>query len=173
MKVQLLRSAFLFIVVAGCLAAPALGTAPQKDSLIGDVRLEEGAVLVGQVVTSENTPMQGVQVALVNGNHTVGTVKTNAKGYFAFRGLKNGVYQVGVGKDRMAYRVWSKDTAPPAAHPGALIVVGNDVVRGQYANGHFLKSAITNPFVVGGLIATAIAVPIAIHNANDDEPASP
>ncbi len=163
----------LGLLMAGSwLVGVAAGAAPTKATLIGDVRLEDGAVFVGQVVTPEDTPMQGVEVSLVNGKQRLGTAKTNAKGYFAFRGLKNGVYQVSVGQDQMAYRVWSKETAPPSAHPGARIVVGKDVVRGQYAEGHFLKAALSNPFVVGGLVATAVAVPIAIHNSHD-EPASP
>ncbi|MCR4411176.1 MAG: carboxypeptidase-like regulatory domain-containing protein [Thermoguttaceae bacterium] len=172
MNMRPLPCVLVLLVAGSWLVGLAPGAAPTKATLIGDIRLEDGAVLVGQVVTPENAPMQGVEVSLVNGKQTLGTAKTNAKGYFAFRGLKNGVYQVAVGQDQMAYRVWSKETAPPSAHPGARIVVGKDVVRGQYAEGHFLKAALSNPFVVGGLVATAVAVPIVIHNSHD-EPASP
>jgi hypothetical protein len=28
----------------------------------------------------------------------------------------------------------------------------------------------TNPFLVGGIIATAVAVPVIIHNTGDDDP---
>jgi len=38
-------------------------------------------------------------------------------------------------------------------------------------NGGFTFSTLTNPWVIAGTVATAIAIPVAIHNAKD-EPAS-
>jgi hypothetical protein len=49
-----------------------------------------------------------------------------------------------------------------------------DVVRGQWGpppGNEFLQRAkvwATNPFVVGGIIAAAVAIPVAIHNADND-----
>ena len=53
------------------------------------------------------------------------------------------------------------NTAPPAAQSAALLVSGSDVVRGQ--NGG-LVYWLTNPWVLAGLIAAAIAIPIALNN---------
>ncbi len=155
---------------AGSASAARAETPP----LIGDVRLHGQDVFIGQVVTRDYVPLEGQTVTLINADRALAAAKTDARGYFAFRGLENGVYQLAVLDQRMAYRVWTAQTAPPAAHPGALIVVENDVVRGQQeASGHVLKAALNNPFIVGGVIAAAIAVPIAVHNARDEEPASP
>lgn len=155
-------------------AGPGSVARAEKPPLIGDVRLHANDVFMGQVVTRDYVPVEGRAVALINANRVLGAAKTDARGFFAFRGLENGVYQVAVNEDRMAYRVWTAQTAPPAAHAGALIVVEDDVVRGQQeASGHVLKAALNNPFIVGGVIAAAIAVPIAVHNARDEGPATP
>ena len=39
-------------------------------------------------------------------------------------------------------------------------------------NGGFILSTLTNPWVISGAIATAIAVPVAIHNAKDETASS-
>ena len=41
-----------------------------------------------------------------------------------------------------------------------------------YGPGGRIRNALANPLVVGGIAAAAIAIPVAIHNA-DDDPASP
>ncbi len=157
-------------------SAPTRADAARAETppLIGDVRLHGQGVFFGQVVTREYAPVEGQAVTLVNADRALATARTDARGYFAFRGLKNGVYQVAVNGSRRAYRVWTAQTAPPAAQPGALIVMENEVVRGQQGGAeHVLKGALNNPFIVGGVVAAAVAVPIAVHNARDEQPASP
>jgi hypothetical protein len=64
------------------------------------------------------------------------------------------------------YRVWTVNTAPPVAQPGAMVVAGQDLVRGQ-ASSPVLRF-FTNPWVLAGLVGAAIAIPIALSNDDDD-----
>ena len=54
------------------------------------------------------------------------------------------------------------------------MVTGRDLVRGQWCppsrvNCFFRKAKVwaTNPFVVGGVIAAAVAIPVALNNDGD------
>ena len=67
-----------------------------------------------------------------------------------------------------------------------MIVEGQQTILGQYCGSPVVgcgspvsagmagcKELLSNPLVIGGLIAAAIAIPIAVHNADDDDdPAS-
>jgi hypothetical protein len=156
-----------------------------------DVALRDGGVLVGQVVDSQGAGIEGVPVAIRSQDQQWVNAKTGKEGYFAFKDLRGGVYQVASADGQGVYRAWTPGTAPPAAQEGALVVAGEDVIRGQNCQpgcqpgcqpacdpcqpGHpRLRRFITNPLVIGGAVATAIAVPIAIHESKDDSiPVSP
>jgi hypothetical protein len=137
--------------------------------------------LVGQVVDPQGTPMPGAPVSLRSQGKQLAATKTGKQGYFAFKGVRGGVYQIATRDGQGVYRMWSPGTAPPAAEQGALVVAGNEVVRGQ--EGAFpsqegpppLKVLLANPLVIGAVAATAVAVPVAIHNTRQDRdrPASP
>ncbi len=63
------------------------------------------------------------------------------------------------------YRLWAPETAPPAAGKSALIVSDATAVRGQATRlGQFLA----NPLVIAGIVATAVAVPVAVHEYRKD-----
>lgn len=161
-----------FLSVVGlCIPQAALAaTSPNnRTPVIGDVQLGQGGTLSGQVVTPENAAVAGAEVSLRSGDREIARGKTDQSGYFAFRGLRSGVYQVWAGEGQAVYRVWAPRTAPPSATEGVLIVAGSQRVRGQFGG---MLSWLTNPWVLAGLAATAIAVPIVIHNA-DKHPASP
>ena len=152
-------------VVGLCLPEPLLAAAPPGNQLpiIADVQMRQGGLLLGQVVTPENAPLAGTEVVLLSGGKKLSTGKTDAKGYFAFSGLRRGVYQLTAAQGSGAYRVWTPGTAPPSAQRGALIVAGTDTVRGQ--NGaRLFRNVMANPLVLAGVVATAIAVPIAVSN---------
>lgn len=138
-------------------------------STVADVQLREGGVLLGQVVTPENVAVAQTGVSIQTGGQVLATAETDANGYFAFKGLSNGVYQVAAGEHQVAYRLWNGRTAPPSAQHGAMIVTGKQTVRGQFSG---LRNALANPLVVAGIVAAAVAIPVAIHNA-DDGPSSP
>ena len=133
-----------------------------QSSVIRDIALRPGGVLVGQIVTVEGTAQAKAPVSLQqNGKELVRTV-TDANGLYAIKGLRGGVYHVVSRQTVETYRLWSPDTAPPAAKDAALMVEGNGVVRGQLFGG-----ILANPWVLTAVIATAIAVPIAISNKSN------
>ena len=153
-----------------CLPAPLLASGPARGPVATDVALQEGGVLVGQVVSPQGTGMAGISVMLRSQGKTVQTVTTGKEGYFAAKGLRGGVYQLVAQDGHGVYRVWTRGTAPPIAQQGAVLVVGDEVLRGQ-APGPW-KTFLTNPLVIGAVVATAVAVPVAIHNSQH-RPASP
>jgi hypothetical protein len=157
-------------VIGFCFPQAAVAaTGPNKRApVVTDIQLRQGGVLLGQVVTPENVGIPGKSVSLRSGQQKIAVGKTDKNGYFAFSGLRRGVYQVAAAKGYGMYRVWDQRSAPPAAQPGALIVAGHETVRGQYGMQTF-RNLLSNPLVIAGIVATAIAVPVAIHNAKRSE----
>jgi len=148
-------------VVGMCLPSVALAAPPEKP-VVTDVRLQEGAILVGVTVDDQGARMAGIPVSLRSNDQELAVGVTNPEGIFAFRGVHQGIYQVASGKSVGTFRVWTVETAPPAAQQAAMVVVSDGVVRGQARMG----SLLTNPLVIGAGIATAIAVPVAVANNN-------
>ena len=59
---------------------------------------------------------------------------------------------------------------------GKLPQVGGALGKGmrEFRRGRagLLEAGGINPWIVGGLVVTAVAIPVAIHNADNDSPAS-
>jgi len=144
--------------------APAADTA-QAPPLV-DVKLHEGGVLLGQVVTAQSAAVPEVDVALSSRGRELAKGKTDKNGYFAFGGLHDGVYQVVTADGQSTFRAWTEKAAPPVAQPGLLVVTGDEAVRGQGVMRR-VRNALANPIVAGGLIAAGIVIPIALDDAND------
>jgi hypothetical protein len=121
------------------------------------------------------------QVAVVHQGEPLTVTETDREGRFAVTGLKPGVYELHLAQGGGAYRVWAPRTAPPAAEQGVLLVQDSRVVRGLggdvgkdggkggkggLGGGYF--GWLANPWVLGGLVAAAIAIPLAL----DDDDAS-
>jgi len=155
------------------LPQPLFAAGPAPASPVTDVALRDGGLLVGQVVDEQGAAMAGVPVSLRYKDRELTTGKTSKDGTFGFKGLRGGVYQIAAAKGQGVFRVWTVGTAPPAAQEGALVVGSDDVVRGQECRGGGFRAFITNPLVIAGVVATAVAVPVAIHNSKHNEPTSP
>lgn len=153
------------------LPQPLLAANPAPKAPVTDVALRDGGLLVGQVVDEQGAALGGVPVSLKYQDRELVVGKTSKDGTFGFKGLRGGVYQIAAAQGRGVYRVWTVGTAPPAAQEGALVVSGENVVRGQDGGG--FRAFITNPLVIAGVVATAIAVPVAIHNSRHHTPSSP
>jgi hypothetical protein len=137
---------------------------------VGDVKLRDGGVLVGQVLDVSGKPKVGAAVTIRHENKEYSAGKTGKDGVFAVKGLRGGVYQLASADGRSVYRAWSPGTAPRQARDGAIIVSGGELtVRGQQPAANLL----THPLVIGSAIAGAVAVPVAIHSSKNDPPASP
>ena len=173
------RAAFIqhviaFLAVAGlcfpqiALAAP---TPTNPAPAVADVRLHDGGIVHGRVVSSENAAMADTAVSLRSGEQILAIGRTDRNGYFAFTGVSNGVFQMETPGGRQTVRLWTAGTAPPAAQPYARIVY---TVRGQCCEpsvARTVRDLMANPFFVAGLIAAAVAIPVAIHNSKG--PSSP
>ena len=168
-------------VLGICLPQSLLASTPARQSpAVVDVALRQGGVFVGQVVDQNGAVKSNTPVSLRLGDRQLAAAKTDANGFFAFSGLRGGVYQVSAAKGVAAYRVWATQTAPPTAEKGALVVSGQDLVRGNWQNHNhhrgaaWMKYYLCNPWVVAGIVATAVAVPVGIHNSSSSsQPASP
>lgn len=158
----------------GMLVSP-LSAAPIGEMTPSDVVLQEGNVLIGQVVDAQGVSQPETTVTIANHQAEVASVKTDEAGRFSVSGLQGGVYRVAIGQQQGIYRVWAPNTAPPVAQKSVMMVVGQDVVRGQYGYtpGPFTSMAqwcADHPIFCAAAIGAAIAIPIAV--ADDDDPAS-
>ena len=155
---------------AGCPVWAAEGAAGPPPAT--DVALGRGGLLLGRVVDSQGTPAPNVPVSLQTfQNQQVAAVTSDTAGHFAIQGVHGGVYQLITSQGPRIYRLWAPGTAPPSAQQGATLVMGGETVRGAPPGGG-LKYWLTNPWVIGAAVATAIAVPIAVANSHRT-PASP
>lgn len=161
----------MLAAVAACLmACPSLALAADPpavsvSSTVLDVKLDAQGLLRGTAVTSAGNQQTGTLVTLAHRSQSLATAETNAKGEFAFRLSKGGVYQLAVGERVVLCRVWSEQLAPPAAKPELLIVTDTELVRGQRPLGEALFST---PVLIGVVIAAAVAIPLALNGSDDD-----
>jgi hypothetical protein len=170
-KLRFSKLMVVWLATAGlCLPEALLAAAPPSVPVVSDVALRDGGVLVGQVVNVDGAALASVPVTLRSGGQDLVATTTDRGGYFAFSGLQLGTYQILTPTTVTTYQTWTAHTAPPQAQTGVLIVVGADTVRGQQTPGERF-GALGRPLLFGGLIAAAIAVPIAVANSNR-QPAS-
>jgi hypothetical protein len=156
------------IACLGIVVPQAAFAGPPAGGRIADVALRGGGTMVGAVYSAEGLPQSGQLVSVQTNGREVTRTTTDEHGRFIAEGLKGGVYQLVTTEGMASYRVWSEGTAPPAAQPAALVVTG-DVVRGGFAHCGGLGAWLSNPWVLAAIVATAIAVPIAL---NDDDSTS-
>lgn len=151
-----------------------------------DVLLHSGS-LSGVVLNQESRPVPGIQVRLMHGKNVIATATSDDNGNFAVHGLRNGGHIVGAGEEKELVRFWNSDVAPPAASARLIMVVDEEIIRGQgfadecveecgeesATKKSCLCGALGNPtalLLLGGGAAGIVA--IVAHNEND-APASP
>ncbi|QDT68475.1 hypothetical protein MalM25_13970 [Planctomycetes bacterium MalM25] len=173
---SLFRALLVFsVALAPCAARAESATAARP--LAVDVVLQPEGLLVGQVVSASGAPLSKSEVKLRLKDGREAVAKTNEEGGFAFRGVR-GVVTLHSDKTAAVVRTWAPGTAPPNATPALLMVEGDQVARGQHYAGAGTQAVVdrskrlmANPLFVAGVIATAVAIPVAIAN-DDDDPAS-
>lgn len=147
---------------------------------VPNIALMTDGMMQGQLVSQAGIPLRDATV-LVNNRQRQWQTKSDAQGRFQFTGLRGGTYRVETAGQSQLVRVWATGTAPPQASRGLLLTPQADIVRGQRipsknTNQFFrvAKQRLANPWVVGGIVATAVTIPVAIHNSDDDtSPATP
>jgi hypothetical protein len=132
--------------------------------MVYDVRLAEDGSFAGRLLDPSGKPLVGETVLLRQADRTLAQARSGDRGEFSFPGVRGGVYQVTIGASAVACRAWTHQAAPPAATSELPIVTHPDVIRGQQP----ISCLFSNPLFVGLIIAAAIAIPVAIHNSQDD-----
>jgi hypothetical protein len=170
-----------------CLSGAVSAAPPAPEPVVHDVALAAGGVFQGQLLDAQGAAKVGDQVTLLLDQRPIAKAETSAQGQFAFQGVRGGVYQLAAAGEVETYRLWAPGTEPKGVGRMAMMVADRSVVRGQYYNngqayyyqhshsylGH-AKYLLSNPWVVSGIVATAVAVPVGINNAQGgDAPASP
>jgi len=157
-------------------STPDAGSADRPDgaqAAVVDVALSAGGTLHGQVVDLQGNPLGRTAVLIQQSDREVARTVSDPLGRFRATGLSGGTYRIVAGQATGTFRLWAPNTAPPSARPAALVLPCNQaLVRGKECNPcmQFLR----NPWVIAGIVAVAIAVPVAIYNADDDDgPHSP
>ena len=147
-----------------CLPEVVIAATPQPQMpAVVDIALADGGVLHGQVVDLQGSGVTGVPVSVKDKDRDVAGTTTTADGRFAVQGLKGGVYQVAAGQGQGVFRLWTSKAAPPSAQKDAIVYT-------QFGSGGGLKMLLANPIVIAGVVATAVAVPIAVANSRPSSP---
>ena len=150
---------------------------------IADIQLQPKGRFSGQIVNAQGQPQSGIPVILQGRGQQLKTI-SDGQGWFHYEGLSGGSYRLEANGQLNLCRLWAPGTAPPKANQQLLLVEQNgQIVLGQYCGspvcgspvggaGSYIKTALTHPLVIGGIVAAAIAIPVAIHNADDDDSGS-
>lgn len=147
---------------------PAQAAAAAKPSIV-DVQLADRGRLYGVVVDPQGSPKAGVAVRVGQFERQVAESRTDESGRFSVSGLRGGTYQLAINGSGSVVRAWAPNTAPPGAKQCVLIVTGQGIARGQMPLEDFFAS---DAFIVWGMVAAVIAIPIAVHNSGKSTPAS-
>lgn len=170
----------LLVFTTGFPIAPLFAVSPVASGIEGrtinatvDVSLTSQGLLSGQVLNGAGRPMADAKVLLHDGHGTPVVARTNERGAFAYRDLPSGVYYLQSGDHLCVARVWSAEAAPPKSQRSVLLIGQTDILRAQMnapprVNGAVQpsKRILTNPLAVAGIVATAVAIPVAIHNSD-------
>lgn len=164
---KLFRLQIIALVCVGLMLPHTLmAAAPAPKVKINDVALANGGTLIGQVVDQQGLGIAGAQVVILQqGRKPVQTV-ADKTGQFQAVGLNGGTAQVVTAGGQGVYRLWTANTAPPAAKRSALLLTNGPVVRGQH---HGMGGWLLPALAAGGVIA---GVAVATSNTSSS-PASP
>ena len=175
MRLRTLKSTLAALACLGMLAGPLMAADPDRSlsppaagrPRIHDIALDADRSLHGEVRDVDGKLQPDADVSLWLGTVLVQRVRTGRWGRFAFRGLRGGSYEIRTSATRVTCRAWTAATAPPRAPTTILLLSNTGSVRGQQP---LAEAFVFNPFLMGALIAAAIAIPIALHNSDQDLP---
>lgn len=150
-------------------AEPAVSPALTKSALaIEDVALGQGDTLQGVVLDENGSPIANAEVALSQLGRQVAVARTDDSGKFGFQGLRGGLHLVRSGESAQLLRLWTPGTAPP--HARNVVALSEQVtVRGQRP---FRDLVTSNTAIIVGVVAAAIVIPIAVHDARKEKSGS-
>ena len=131
---------------------------------------DSSILITGQVLDPSGDPLSGVTVS-IEGELDVPAVSAD-DGSFTVSGLRGGVYQISTQGVVGNLRLWAPHTAPPVAEDEALVVHQAPVVyqappAAAAARGSKVWRIVTNPWVLGGVAAAAIIIPLSLDDHDD------
>jgi hypothetical protein len=154
------------IAIATCLIPVAsLGKQPTgtpQYRLSRDVQLDKNGLLNGQLINIAGEPVANTTIEIRHRNQRLDVAITNEDGEFRLRVNKTGAYLITVSGMQITCRCWTATAAPPAATDDLVLMSPEKTVRGQRP----FADIITNPLFVGAVIATAVAIPIAVSTSD-------
>ncbi|GAB6165209.1 hypothetical protein JCM19992_12090 [Thermostilla marina] len=126
--------------------------------------------LVGQVLDEKGRPAANTKVVIARFNRKAAEVETDRRGLFRAR-LAPGTYRLAVGERVFQCRVWDEKSAPPSAKKAVLLLTADPklVLAQDGPTAQWLH----NPWVITGIVAVAVAVPIAIYEHQKDRERAP
>jgi hypothetical protein len=127
-----------------------------------DVQLDETGVLNGQLIDITGQPIANKVIEIRHRNKVVARSTTDVDGEFHLDVGKTGAYLIDVGGMLISCRCWTPAAAPPVATDDLVLLAPEKTIRGQRP----FADIITNPLFIGAVIATAVAIPIAVSNSN-------
>ena len=172
------RQAFKTLIVAFSCCGLLCGQIAQAATRIGDVALQPGGLLHGQVLNEQGVAQPNARVTVVRDGEAIAVANTDERGRFVVSGLSGGVHEIHTNSRGDVYRLWAPRTAPPAAKNAVLIVTGDNVVRSvgggppvapaAPASSGWMKGLgwLANPWVLAAIVAAAIAIPLAVDDAS-------
>jgi len=178
MKFKRFQTMLAALACVGIVCPPSvMAAAPTSGAK--DVVLAPGGLLVGQVVDQQGTARVGSTVLIQQGNQEIVRTQTDENGVFAAQGIRGGQYLVVSEGGQSLCRLWAPNTAPPAASDAVVVVTGQEVVRGQWGpqyggyGGRWLDWVRSHPYITAGIVAAAVATPLAVAASdNNNGPAS-
>ena len=176
----LLTLVMLFTTVRPLAAAPPqpLGADGADELLIPlvDIELGERGALAGLLTSPQGEPAANVPVVLRTIEGIDVPTMTDDEGRFRYEQLVGGMYQLNAENSSLMCRVWAPGTAPPESPPELLLVRSDDIAAGQWGPPEVGNKAVrgftramANPVVATLVVAAAVGIPVAIHNANNDD----
>lgn len=151
---------------AGGSIAPAKMFASKSLPMALDVALDRNHSLSGEVRDAQGRLQLDTDVVLWQGNDMLQRTRTDQRGRFQFSKLRGGEYRIATPDTTIACRAWVASLAPPNARKSLLVVANMYSVRGQRPINEVFCF---NPFLMGTIVAAAIAIPIAVHDSGDGQ----
>lgn len=147
-------------------SAPAV--AKSEKAAIPDISLTREGELVGMLVDQQAKPIANAVVQLKQGRDTIAQAKTDAQGVFRVEAARGGVYQLVTEKENVAVRLWTKNSAPPAAKSLAVVMRAPTVVRAQDGDEGLLGAVDLGTAALLGLgIATITVTSVNLDRTTD------
>jgi hypothetical protein len=128
------------------------------------VALDQEQRLRGQVTTPNGAVAAGARVSLWQGGEQQVQAQTDKEGRFRFLLRRGGIYQLVVGSESTVIRVWTAEAAPPGCAQQVVVVHG-DIFRAQSGKVPYMH---VNPWLVAGVVAAAVAIPVVLSNNRSD-----